>query len=89
MCPSNLRDEEWEGISDAGGGRPRQRSARQIRDAISYLVKTGWRQLHWQFPPWKQGYCSYWRWRERGVWVVVVNVLREQLRRQGCHAQRA
>ena len=53
-------------------------------DAIFYIEKTGcqWRQLPTDFPPWKRVYNTYWRWRERGVWPILVTALRENLRRR-------
>jgi transposase len=91
MYPSDLSDEAWRVIEVAmprgkKSGRPRQRSVRQMMNAIFYVEKTGcqWRQLPLDFPPWKQVYNTYWRWRKRGVWLAVLTTLREQHRvRQG------
>jgi transposase len=87
MYASDLTDKEWEVVSKlipAGikSGRPRKWSVRVMLNAIFYLEKTGcqWRQLPKDFPPWKRVYNTYWRWRERGVWQILVTALREDLR---------
>src|SRR5690242_11408842 len=87
MCASDLTDKQWEVVSKLipsgiKSGRPRKWSVRVMLNAIFYLEKTGcqWRQLPKDFPPWKRVYNTYWRWRERGVWQILVTGLREDLR---------
>lgn len=87
MYASDLTDKEWEVVSKLmpvgiKSGRPRKWSVRIMLNAIFYVEKTGcqWRQLPKDFPPWKGVYNTYWRWRERGVWQMLVTALREDLR---------
>jgi len=93
--PSDLTDAQWKVIEAAmppgiKSGRPRLRPARQMLNAILYVQKTGcqWRQLPHDFPPWKQVYNTFWRWRQRGVWDKLLAALRGQLRQaRGRNAQ--
>ena len=87
--PSDLSDEEWdlvepiiqEGIyrnSGSKGKHPR----REMLNGILYIVRTGcqWTDLPHDFPPWKSVYSQFFRWRDRGVFEKLNDVLRKKLR---------
>ena len=87
MYPSDLTDSQWELLqqhfpANKRGGRPRQRSARDMINAIIYVQTTGcqWRALPKDYPPWKQVYNTFVRWRQRGVWDTLLVLLRQQAR---------
>lgn len=86
--PSDLTDDEWEIIKPLieykGGtvGRPREINTRNVLNGILYVNKTGcqWRYLPEKFPPWKIVHKYFSRWRDRGTWQKINDVLREKLR---------
>ena len=89
MYPSDMTDKQWEVVQrhfpvNKRGGRPRQRSARDMINAIFYVQTTGcqWRALPKDYPPWKQAYNTFARWRKRGVWDMLLVLLRQQVRTQ-------
>ena len=63
-------------------GRLRVRSARDMVNAIFYVQATGcqWRALPKDYPLCKQVYNTFARWRQRGVWDVLLALLRQQVR---------
>lgn len=63
-------------------------SRRDIVDAILYRERTGcqWRNLPHDFPPWKQVYEYYRKWRDDGTIATLHDALREQVRRRTPHA---
>src|SRR5215831_9976369 len=65
-------------------GRPRLHSAREILDAILYVLRSGcaWRLLPHDLPPWKTVSHSFRLWRRNGLWEQVHTVLRELVRLQ-------
>jgi putative transposase len=90
--PSNLSDGAWKAIKPllplSRVGRPRELSARQILNAIFYVLKTGcqWRQLPRDVPPWSAVYDDFRRWRGDGTWTRIHDTLRARLRqRNGRH----
>ena len=85
--PSDLSDTEWECLEPHvpppnNRGRPRAHPAREIFDAIFYVLKSGcpWRLLPRDFPPWETVYCWFRRWRIDGTWERLNAALRELLR---------
>jgi putative transposase len=87
LYPSDLSDTEWECLEPHvpppnNRGRPRAHPAREIFDAIFYVLKSGcpWRLLPRDFPPWETVYCWFRRWRIDGTWERLNAALRELLR---------
>lgn len=85
--PTDLTDAQWARIAPLippaePGGRPRSVDAREVVNAILYLVRTGcqWRNLPHEFPPWGTVHYYYRRWRLDGTWQKVHDALREQTR---------
>ncbi|UOB08321.1 IS5 family transposase [Streptomyces sp. HP-A2021] len=69
------------------GGRPEKWPRRAIVDAIRYVVDTGcrWRALPADFPPFQTVFGCFSRWRAAGIF----NLIRDQLRRQVRRAMRS
>ena len=63
-------------------GRPRAHAAREVLDAVFYVLKSGcpWRLLPRQFPPWETVYWWFGRWRADGTFERINAALRERLR---------
>ena len=92
--PTDLNDKQWSRVAarfalpPRGRGRPRTWTAREILNAIFYIVRSGeaWRLLPHDFPPWQTVYGYYWRWRNSGLWeqlnAALVPVVRQQAGRQ-------
>jgi len=84
---TDLTDAEWRCLEPYipppnKRGRPRAHAAREILDAVFYVLKSGcpWRLLPREFPPWETVYCWFRRWRLDGTWESLNTVLRERLR---------
>jgi len=84
---TDLTDAEWRCLEPYvpppnKRGRPRAHAAREILDAVFYVLKSGcpWRLLPREFPPWETVYCWFRRWRLDGTWERLNTVLRERLR---------
>jgi len=81
--PSDLTDRQWKVVSalfEAArpkGGRPRQHSARELVNAIFYVMKEGcsWRALPDSFPPWKTVFSQRTRWTEDGTLQRALSAL--------------
>src|ERR671914_1980871 len=87
LYPSDLSDTEWECLEPHvpppnNRGRPRAHPAREIFDAIFYVLKSGcpWRLLPRDFPPWESVYCWFRRWCIDGTWEQLNATLRECVR---------
>ena len=67
-----------------GDNRKRQRSLKEILDAIFYLSKTGcqWRMLPSDFPKWELVYYYFRKWSLDGTLEEIHEVLRNRLRRK-------
>jgi putative transposase len=85
--PSDMTDAQWEHLaplvpSAKPGGRPRSVDIRAVVDAIFYRTKTGcqWRQMPRDFPPWSTAAGYYRIWRRNGIWQIIHDALREQVR---------
>ena len=70
---SDLSDAEWSCLephlpAPKATGRPKTHSAREILNAIFYVVRGGcaWRLLPHDFPPWKTVYHYFRFWRLDG-----------------------
>jgi len=63
-------------------------SRRDIVDAILYRERTGcqWRNLPHDFPPWKQVFEYYRKWRDDGTIKALHDALRERVREKTPHA---
>jgi transposase len=93
--PSDLRDEEWRRLvwllpAPAVRGRRPVWCRRIIVDAIFYLADNGckWRALPVDFPPRSTVFGYLTAWRIAGVWDLVHDALRDQVRRrEGRRAQ--
>jgi putative transposase len=88
--PSDLTDREYFALApdlpaQRSRGRPWRWPLREILDAIFYIIRTGaqWRQLPYEYPPWKTVYWWFRRWRLEGTWERLNAALRERLRVAG------
>jgi putative transposase len=63
-------------------GRPRTHDARQILNAIFYVLKSGcpWRLPPRDFPPWESVYWWFGRWRKDGTFERLNAALRQRVR---------
>jgi putative transposase len=85
--PTDLCDEEWVILQPLvpetkPGGRPRAHEARELLDAIFYVVRGGcaWRLLPHDFPPWKTVHHYFRTWRIDGTWERMHAALRKRVR---------
>jgi len=85
--PSDLTDAQWAVIEphippEPGGGRPRKTDARDVLDAIFYILRTGcqWRYLPIDFPPKSTVWRYFDRWRRDGTLDRVHDLLRRKAR---------
>jgi putative transposase len=85
--PSDLSDTEWGCLEPHlpppnKRGRPRAHPAREILNAIFYVLKSGcpWRLLPRDFPPWESVYWWFRKWRVDGTFERLNAALRELLR---------
>ncbi len=85
--PTDLSDAEWGCLEPHvpppnRRGRPRTHAAREILDAVFYVLKSGcpWRLLPRDFPPWETVYWWFGRWRTDGTFEHLNTALREVLR---------
>ena len=82
---TDLTDVQWaeiEGFLDpprdpSRGGRPQQYSRRRIADTIFYQLRTDvqWHLLPRDLPPWTAVWKQFSRWRDAGVWPVIMGGL--------------
>ena len=61
-----------------GPGRP-PCDLRRVLNGILDLLKTGcqWRRLPWEVGKWNTIYSYFTRWRQAGVWVQLMEALRQ------------
>ncbi len=85
--PTDLSDVEWGCLEPHlpppnKRGRPRTHAAREILDAVFYVLKSGcpWRLLPRDFPPWETVYWWFRRWRADGAFERLNAELRGRLR---------
>ena len=88
--PSDLNDQEWALIEpllpkrrDPRGAKPKH-ERRELLNAIIYVVRQGnvWEALPHDFPPYKTVYDYFRKLNQRGVWVPILDHLREKVRIQ-------
>ena len=93
--PTDLTDAEWEIVRSyipepvwLPNLQEPKYSRRDILDAILYRERTGcqWRNLPHDFPPWKQVFEYYRKWRDDGTVDMLHEALRGQVREQTPHA---
>ena len=84
--PTDLSDAEWGCLEPYvpppnKRGRPRAHAAREILDAVFYVLKSGcpWWLLPKDFPPWETVYWWFGRWRVDGTLERLNAALRERL----------
>ena len=87
--PTDLTDAEWHQLApylpdENVCGRPRKHPAREILDAIFYVIRGGcaWRLLPHDFPPWGTVYYWFRRWRLDGLWQRILVALRSDTRQK-------
>src|SRR5882757_2022086 len=85
--PSDLTDAQWALIEphlppEPGGGRPRKTDARDVLDAVLYILRTGcqWRYLPVDFPPKSTVWRYFDQWRQDGTLDRVHDLLRRKVR---------
>ena len=84
--PSDLTEEEWRLLEPLLRGSRRTSpcgdGTRAAVNALLYIARTGcqWRFLPHDFPKWPTVAKTYYRWIERGVWEMVNETLRGQVR---------
>lgn len=92
--PTDMTDAEWEivrGFIPEPVWIPNLQEPkydrRDIVDGIFYRERTGcqWRYLPHDFPPWKQVYEYYRKWRDDGTIAALHDFLRERVRQQTPH----
>lgn len=86
---SDLTEEQWRHIEPLippakPGGRPRTTEMREVLNGICYLARSGcaWRLLPHDFPAWSTVHYYYRRFRIDGVWPIIHDALRDEVRRQ-------
>src|SRR5688572_33365533 len=85
--PTDLSDEEWALIEPLlgrkrGRGHEQDYSLRRIVEASFYVLRGGipWRMMPHDFPPWEDVYYHLRKWRRKGTWERINQVLRERHR---------
>ena len=85
--PSDLSDEQWALVEPLippakWGGRPREVDMREAVNGMLYLSRGGcqWRAMPHDFPPWPTVAFYYYRFRNTGLWQMIHDRLREQVR---------
>jgi transposase len=85
--PIDLTDRQWARLEPylpppKPGGRPRATDAREVVDAIRYVLRNGivWRALPHDSPPWETVYYYFNTWRRAGVWEQAHDALRAEVR---------
>jgi putative transposase len=88
--PSDLTAEQWSLLEpwvpaeEPSLGRPREVDFREVINAILYLNRSGcqWDMLPHDLLPKSTVYDYFAQWRDDGTWQLVIDTLREQVRRQ-------
>jgi putative transposase len=80
--PSDVTDEQWARVAPiferATRGRPRQVPAREVVNAILYVMKNGcaWRALPHDLPEWQTVYVQRLRWTAQGLLAKASGAVR-------------
>jgi transposase len=87
--PTDLTNAEWAILEPLlpktlQGGRPEERSRRELVNAMFYVLKNGctWRSLPHDFPPWSTVYSYFRKWRMSGLWQEINDALRPRVRQR-------
>jgi putative transposase len=87
LYPSDMSDAEWAVIepklpAPKGFGHPREVDLREMLNAIFYVQRTGcqWEMLPHDFPPHPTVYKYFQQWQRKGIWQVIHDQLRGELR---------
>jgi transposase len=88
LYPNDLTDQEWNLIvplvtfKRTLRGRKVLHSKREMLNAIFYLLRTGcqWRHLPHDLPPWKSVYTQFRRWKLAGLFEIIHDHVRKELR---------
>jgi transposase len=89
--PTDLSDAEWAALAplvpipawlQGKGGRPEEYCHRQMIDAVLYATDNGnkWRALPADYPPWKDAYRFFDRWKRQGLTEMLHDRLRREVR---------
>jgi len=85
--PRDLTDRQWQTIEPLippakHGGRPRTSDMREIINAILFVLRSGcaWRMLPHDMPVWSTVYDYFRKFRIDGVWKLIHDRLRNQVR---------
>ena len=84
---SDLSDSEWEILKPLiprakGFGHPVEVDFREILNAIFYVQRTGcqWEMLPHDLPPYTTVYGYFQKWQRKGIWQLLHDQVRQQLR---------
>lgn len=87
--PSDLSDTEWEVLKPLlpaakGFGHPVEVDLREILNGIFYVQRTGcqWEMLPHDLPPYTTVYGYVHKWQRQGVWQLLHDQVRHQLRQE-------
>lgn len=83
--PTNISDNQWTTILNIlEDNRKRKYSLREIFNALFYLLKTGcqWRMLPIDFPNWKLVYYYFSKWKNEGLFEVLLEAIRGKVRKK-------
>ncbi|MDO8414857.1 MAG: transposase [Agitococcus sp.] len=94
--PSDTTDYQWRLVRSifnkqkGSVGRPPEAPAREMLDAILYLMRHGgtWRSLPGDFPPWQSVYTQRTRWSEDGTLERAMKQLEPKRHRRGSRSKR-
>ena len=87
--PSDLSDAEWEILKPLlpvpkGFGHPVEVDFREILNGIFYVQRTGcqWEMMPHDLPPYSTVYNYFQKWQRKGIWQLLHDQVRQQLRTQ-------
>ncbi|MBD2542117.1 IS5 family transposase [Coleofasciculus sp. FACHB-SPT36] len=87
--PSDLSDAEWEILKrllpkPKGFGHPVEVNFREILNGIFYVQRTGcqWEMLPHDLPPYSTVYGYFHKWQRKGIWQLLHDQVRQELRTQ-------
>jgi len=87
--PGDLADRQWQTIEPPippakHGGCPRTSDMREIINAILFVLRSGcaWRMLPHDLPVWSTVYDYFRKFRCNGIWKLIHNQQRNQVRQK-------